>query len=257
MAVLFDQFGVLHDGFTAYDGAKACCKRLASAGVKLGIISNSGKRAEPNRRRLASLGFDPAWFDFVLTSGEVAHGMLRALLADGSLSAGAGVFVLSRGGDVSSVAGLNLTPVDDPTQAARVLIAGVDADLGLSHYTELLLPAASAGVPAMCLNPDLHGFTPDGIAFGAGRVAQAYADAGGPVVWIGKPRLTIFEAALTRWGGMAAEDCLMVGDSPRHDIAGAAAAGLQTCLIAGGVFAEDAEALETCPVPDFWATALS
>lgn len=48
-----------------------------------------------------------------------------------------------------------------------------------------------------------------------------------------KPDLRFFEVARER-SGLAARDVLFVGDSPEHDIAGAAAAGMRTALIVDG-----------------------
>lgn len=41
---LLDQFGVLHDGKVAYPEAIETCKRLAEAGRRLVVISNSSRR---------------------------------------------------------------------------------------------------------------------------------------------------------------------------------------------------------------------
>ena len=43
-AILLDQFGVLHDGKNAIDGAVACYDALAAAGKKLVVLSNTSRR---------------------------------------------------------------------------------------------------------------------------------------------------------------------------------------------------------------------
>ncbi|MEM1385673.1 MAG: HAD hydrolase-like protein, partial [Pseudomonadota bacterium] len=43
------------------------------------------------------------------------------------------------------------------------------------------------------------------------------------------------QAGLDALGGVRPGRCLMIGDSPEHDIAGAKAAGCQTLLISSGV----------------------
>ncbi|MGB0661522.1 MAG: TIGR01459 family HAD-type hydrolase [Mangrovicoccus sp.] len=256
-AIFFDQFGVLHDGFKAYPTAITCCEALAKQGKPLVLISNSGKRAARNQARLATLGFDPAWFASVITSGELAFHHLSAALATGELKEGAKILLLSRGGDTTPLDGLPLQASDDPVKADLFLIAGIEADLGLTHYQKRIAEIAPYNLPALCINPDTHSFTPDGVTFGPGRLAMEYRALGGDVTFLGKPHLSVFEAARAAVGKPAAAECLMVGDSLLHDIEGAHAAGLQTCLIAAGVFGEDSEALKRAPLPDYWMEVLA
>ena len=54
---IFDQFGVLHNGAVALEGAPELVAKLAAAGKRLGILSNSSKRKEFSLRELPKLGF--------------------------------------------------------------------------------------------------------------------------------------------------------------------------------------------------------
>ncbi|WP_292218771.1 TIGR01459 family HAD-type hydrolase, partial [Mesorhizobium sp.] len=65
---LLDQFGVLHDGQQPYAGAVEALSALKRAGKTVVLISNSGKRAEPNERRLKKLGFEEASWDHFVSS---------------------------------------------------------------------------------------------------------------------------------------------------------------------------------------------
>ena len=75
---LLDQFGVLHDGKTAYPCAIDTTRRLCESGARLFIISNSSRRASGTLKKLEKLGFDPDWFEGVITSGEITHARLNA-----------------------------------------------------------------------------------------------------------------------------------------------------------------------------------
>ena len=77
---IFDQFGVMHNGATALDGAPALVARLAAAGKRLGILSNSSKRKEWSLRELLKFGFSAEHFvaAAVTTSGEEAWHALGA-----------------------------------------------------------------------------------------------------------------------------------------------------------------------------------
>ena len=82
----------------------------------------------------------------------------------------------------------------------------------------------------------------NGKAFGAGAVAHAYERLGGAVEWFGKPHPAIYEEALRRLGEVERTRVLAVGDSPAHDILGAARAGLASCLVRTGVHDNESEA---------------
>ena len=56
-AFLIDQFGVLIDGNTAYTGAVDALAHIAHIWKPVVILSNSGKRSEPNCDRVVSFGF--------------------------------------------------------------------------------------------------------------------------------------------------------------------------------------------------------
>ena len=76
-AVLLDQFGVLHDGKRSIAGAEDCYKRLAEAGKKLIVLSNTSRRRDFAVKRLPGLGFDPHALLGFVCSGEEAHAAMR------------------------------------------------------------------------------------------------------------------------------------------------------------------------------------
>ena len=76
-AVLLDQFGVLHDGKRSLAGAEDCFKRLAAAGKKLIVLSNTSRRRDFAVKRLPGLGFDPQALLGFVCSGEEAHAAMR------------------------------------------------------------------------------------------------------------------------------------------------------------------------------------
>lgn len=251
-AMLLDQFGVLHDGRAAFPGALDAVRRLRDAGLRLAVLSNSGKRAAANAARLAELGFAAELFDAVITSGELCRQLLLEDLASGRLAAGTPVHLIASAPEASPLEGVELTRARRPEEAALVLIAGRDPR-GPALDTELapLLPLARRGIPCLCANPDRTIYGPAGPMPGPGALAEAYGAAGGPVRMVGKPRPEIFRAALAALGGPAPERTLMVGDSPSHDTAGAVALGLSTLLIESGVQAAAGEG----PTADFVAAS--
>jgi HAD superfamily hydrolase (TIGR01459 family) len=243
-AFLVDQFGVLLDGSAAYQGAAEALAYLAATGKPVILLSNSGKRSEPNAARLVRLGFGRDSFRLVLSSGEAAW---RHLSHRGQAS-GTIVWLHARDGDTSAVDGLGLTLTDDPSQAALLVLAGSQADrLTLDDYRSLLRSVAGK-VPMLCTNPDMEMLTPEGLRAGAGRIAQVFAEMGGMVDFIGKPHPLIYQEALHLLSGIAPDRILCIGDSPVHDTAGGSRAGMRTCLVRTGLHAAvpDADIAALC-----------
>lgn len=233
---LVDQFGVLHDGRTAYPGAIDGLAGLASNGCKIVVLTNSGKGAAENQARLNALGFPSSSFDAVVSSGQVALRLVKERALGRGLATGAHVFVLGRAGDTYAFSSEDFILVDRPEDAAVLVFAGSDAPrTSLSAYRSMLGGAALAGVPAICANPDIT-MLRDGVLVPApGAIAKMYEELGGLVEYVGKPQKAIFEHALGIFEQGTAYRVLMIGDSPQHDVAGARSMGFSTLLVRTGV----------------------
>ncbi|MBZ9764220.1 TIGR01459 family HAD-type hydrolase [Mesorhizobium sp. CA8] len=239
---LLDQFGVLHDGQQPYPGAVEALSALKRAGKTVTLISNSGKRAEPNERRLLKLGFEAGSWDHFVSSGEVAWRVFRNMTNLGELRAGTRCLLISRDGDRSAIEGLPLVLTERGENAELVLIAASESDrYDLDHYRGLLGPAAALKIPCFCTNPDRIMLTAIGPRFAAGEIADIYERLGGSVTRIGKPYPAIYEAALALAGNPARGNAICVGDSVEHDIAGGRAAGVATALVKSGILADSGD----------------
>ncbi|CEL95437.1 unnamed protein product [Vitrella brassicaformis CCMP3155] len=87
-ALLLDQFGVLHDGSTPYQGAVECFNHLVSSGKKIVLLSNSSKRSGKTRSKMASMGFNMAQgATEIITSGDVVFQCLSQLQDSSALGA--------------------------------------------------------------------------------------------------------------------------------------------------------------------------
>ena len=71
----------------------------------------------------------------------------------------------------------------------------------------------------------------------AGMLAARYADLGGDVRSLGKPDPAIYQPVLQMLD-LPPERVLAVGDALRTDIAGAAAIGIASCWVLGGLHGE-------------------
>ena len=228
--IVFDQWGVLHDGTSAYVGAVAAINALGLVSPRLGVLSNSGKRAAPNAERIGAMGFDVGNFDHVITSGEA----LWQDLKQGVIPQGRFFPVERSAGDaVAWSEGLDINIVDDVRNAHAILLMGLPDGADMSAYQASLNEWASRGLPVYCSNPDRKSPRTGGHVMSPGALAFAYRDAGGEVVFYGKPHLPIFRSMET---AMGPGKYLMVGDSLEHDIAGAQTAGWDSLLIQGGLY---------------------
>jgi HAD superfamily hydrolase (TIGR01459 family) len=237
-AVFFDQYGVLHDGRNPYHGARDALAALKSRGVKIVVLSNSGRTAAANAERMTVLGFEPELYDFLVTSGDVARTLLERGRFPALLAPGARCFVISSGRDSEFATALGVVQTPHSEEADLVIIAGSRADkVSLDDYRSALAPAACRGTPCMCVNPDKLMLTAAGNAPGAGRIAEIYEELGGVVTWVGKPFPEIYRAAAELARVQNPRDVLCVGDSIEHDIAGANRFDAYAALLRTGILA--------------------
>ena len=85
---VLDQFGVLHNGSTALEGAPDCVQALADQGKKCIILSNSSALAAATMAKLPRLGFCPDHFQGAVTSGEEAALDVASRFANSSTPTG-------------------------------------------------------------------------------------------------------------------------------------------------------------------------
>ena len=248
---LVDQFGVLHNGQTPYPEARNALLQLRDSGLRVVLLSNSGKRADANAERLARFGFGPECFDLLVTSGEVAHAMIADRRA--GVERGARCLVIARGGGgEAALDGLGLRFTTNASEAELVVIAGAETErIPLDDYAAMLRPAAERSVRALCTNPDRHMLTETGIRPGAGAIAERYAAMGGEVTWIGKPYAAIYEHVARTLGNVEWPRTMAVGDSREHDIAGVQAMGGRGVLVETGVANADEGTADGGSEPDF------
>jgi HAD superfamily hydrolase (TIGR01459 family) len=103
----------------------------------------------------------------------------------------------------------------------------------------VLRRALACRLPMVCANPDLVVMHGDRLALCAGALAQWYMVEGGRVRWHGKPYPSVYATCLGLLGIPERARLVAIGDSLRTDIAGAAAAGIDSLLVAGGIHAAE------------------
>jgi HAD superfamily hydrolase (TIGR01459 family) len=237
--LLLDQWGVLHDGRTLFDEARAALVAMRQGGKKVLVLSNSGKRAEANAERLARMGLGRDAYDGMVTSGEASWRLMQRRDRPPFDQLGRRCLLATRGGDCSAVSGLALLIVTEVAEADFILMGGLDeaaADLAL--WRPRLIESAALGLPMICANPDFTMFTADGLAPGPGSIARLYEELGGAVTYVGKPHAPIYEECLSILGNPKPRRVLAIGDSLHHDVSGGARMGMCTALVTSGIHRE-------------------
>jgi len=251
---VIDQYGVLHDGVRPYAGAIAALESIRAAGKRAVLVTNSGKSAAANEQRLARLGFARESYSAVVSSGEAARLGVEDGIFGPAFAPGGKAHVVGRTGDDYQLDRFRLTPVDLAV-ADALLILGSDAPrVSLDEYSERLKPAAARNLPALCANPDLLMLTKSGQQPAPGAIARLYESLGGNVAYVGKPFPFVYTIASRALAGVEPRRILAVGDSPLHDVDGAAKAGFATALVKTGLSAgrDDDELRRSAPsAPDF------
>ncbi len=241
--VLLDAFGVLIDGSGALPGARALLGELDRRGTPYAIVTNDSSRSLVTfARRFAQFGLTVAPERFV-TSGT----LLPAFIRDRGL-VGARFCVLGTedSHDFVREGGGVIAPLAEGMEIDAVAVCDDDGTPFLEGM-ELALSAVVRAVrkgrrPVLVVpNPDLvypksHGEL--GLTCGAmallieAALARVVPEAKLTFDRLGKPAPHLIRAAATRLG-LALDRVVMIGDQLETDIAGAAAAGVDSALIAG------------------------
>jgi len=235
---LLDLWGVVHDGTAPFPGVLDCMARLIEAKKRVVLLSNAPRRADDVVRRIATIGVPAGLYHGVMSSGEEAWQHLAR--RDDPFYAALGRRVLHIGSerDLEIREGLGLDFVETPAEADFILNTGPAGwEDTIADYAPVLRAARERDLPMVCANPDLvviHNGRP---ALCAGALAEHYERKGGRVRWHGKPYPSVYDSCLALIGIAERRRILAIGDSLRTDIAGAAGAGIDALLIAGGVHA--------------------
>lgn len=236
-ALIVDLWGVLHDGATPFAGAQAALAGAMAAGLKVQLLSNAPRPVAPVAVRLSELGYPTGSYTTLMTSGEATWRMLNDRTDPFFAGLGAKVYFLGATKDRMMLDGGYATPVPTLDQADFILNTGADFGATLAEYEDVLEAARRLGLPMVCANPDRvvihHGVR----EICAGTLAERYAEIGGVVREIGKPHGEVYRLCLEVLG-LPASQVLAIGDSLTTDIAGAAAFGMDSVLVADGIFAE-------------------
>ena len=239
--LLCDVWGVVHNGLSAYEAAVEALIRFRAKGGQVVLVSNAPRPGGAVAAQLDRLGVPRAAYDAVVTSGDLTRFGVEERIGQ----------VLHHMGPPRDLPIFEGLPVrfGSVEEADYVVCSGFDAEDEGHESVETYLPRLEAmrrrSLWMLCANPDLvvergHDLIPC-----AGAIAQAYEALGGEVYYAGKPHRPVYERAVATAAALAGRDAvprervLAVGDAIRTDIAGAAAFGIDSILVARGIHAQD------------------
>jgi HAD superfamily hydrolase (TIGR01459 family) len=236
---IIDQWGVLHNGESLYDGVLDCLQELKKRNKYVIILSNQGRRADESAKRLKKLGVSPDLYNNLITAGELTWQGLHEQSDDIFGNLGQKCFLISRGDDKSLIDGLDIEVVDDINDAEFLLISGSDAPKKtlIDYYEPILKSAIRKRLKAICANPDSRILIGNNHEIGPGIIARRYEDFGGVVHYIGKPHKPIFNYCIRilQENDIYPGQTVMIGDTVAHDIIGASLVNMDTCLVKNGI----------------------
>ncbi|WP_084143939.1 TIGR01459 family HAD-type hydrolase [Methylocapsa acidiphila] len=242
--ILCDIWGVLHNGASYFTAAAEALRRFRAKGGAVALITNAPNPSRLVRTYLDALGVPPEAYDAVISSGDVAVGLL----------------IERAGTPVCHIGPASETALFDEvlaTTGQRPRIAPLE-EAGIVLCTGLVDPAREApadydarlalmqarGLDFICANPDIVVQNGDALIYCAGAIAERYAAIGGRVIQAGKPHAPIYERALARakdlrGGALDRARVLAIGDAMRTDIKGACDQGLDSLFVTAGIHRQE------------------
>ena len=219
--------GVLYSGTKGIAGGPAALEFLRSKKVQFCLVTNTSRMSVTDiAQQLAALGYVVSRQEIIAVP-EIAAEYLYKRYGT------ARCFVI---GDRS----LDVCFTQHDHQVTREEETVDAVGIGLSRWPsfgeiDVARRLVEAGAEPVALNRDPT--CPDGDVLRIGTepvVAALESVISRPVTLVGKPSAEFFDAALQRTG-FRSQETIMIGDSLKVDIIGAAGAGLQTILVRSGV----------------------
>lgn len=238
---ILDLWGTIHDGIRPWPGAVACLAELKRRGKRVLLLSNAPRRSHLAIARLGDMGVPRDHYGDVLTSGEAAQNALAARSDPWHAKLGRRCHLLGPKNDDSVLEDVPHERVERLADADYIVNVGTRGRLDrLEQYDDFLADAARRALPMVCCNPDYVVLRGDDRELCAGALALRYEEVGGEVYYHGKPHAPVYGESLKRLGLSDPARVLGVGDALRTDVAGAAAAGMDSVLITStGIMAKD------------------
>ncbi len=237
---IFDLWGVMHNGITAFPNALQCLQHLREhTRCEIIFLSNAARLSHSISAHLTSLGIKEDLYDKLLTSGDVTANIISTRAKKQIHPSGPKYFHIGpeRAQPTLDACGGQEVALED---AELIICTGFfREEEHVDDYTELLKSALKLNLPMICANPDVIINRGDRIIPCPGAIAAFYEKLGGKVERFGKPYPAIYDCVFTQHTQVSRSRAVMIGDSLSTDIRGARQAGIDSIWIGSGIHADD------------------
>lgn len=238
-AIIFDQWGVLHDGKKAFDGVVDCLKELRGRKKYIILLSNSDLCEKDNKALLKKAGIGPSLYDKIMTVGEVIAKGIETQSGDKVFdNIGKKCYSFHVGERHAFMRDTGVEYVDSIKDADFVLMSGHDRLAKPANQLDAeLKEIVKNGTRTLFAVPDSRGLLSANYLMGVGLLNRKLRQYGGVIHSIGKPYKPIFQRCidLLQTKDIFPGQAVMVGDTMAHDMIGADMAGIDTCFVKSGM----------------------
>lgn len=234
-----DVWGVIHNGFKAYKSACAALAEFRSTGGTIILISNAPVPPHRVAEMLDSRAVPRNAWDSIISSGGIALSHIEERNIKKAYCIG------PQDRDAAFFERMTAKPTH-LEEAEAIVCTGLNDDTSEhpNDYRPRLEKAHARSLELVCVNPDLVVDVGGKLYYCAGAIADIYQEMGGKVLWAGKPHAAAYQSArqaASDLRGAPIEDSriLVIGDSLRTDVLGAANEDLDALFIAAGIHRDE------------------
>jgi len=234
---IFDVWGVIHDGVSAYPNASSVIKELNKIGKKVCFLSNAPRRASKVAEVLKKYDIYPNQYDFIMTSGEATFLDLQDNQNKNYNKYGKNYFYIGPKKDLDLLDGLDYKMVTKASEADFVINTGFDNDDStIEEKIPQITEALKNKLKMICVNPDMIVIRKDRTEMlCAGVIAEEYKKNSGQVIYYGKPYEEVYNITRKLFNYCDKNQMIAIGDGLETDILGANNFGIDSVFITSGI----------------------
>lgn len=228
---VFDIWGVIHNGISAYPYAVETLKFLKQQNKMVCFLSNSPSTTCKVEKVLDKFGISKDLYTLIYTAGE---SFIKSFHSNYEYSKRNRWFILDNN-NVSNIEEVllsaNVHIVQDLKEADNVIVASVDEhDFFLKRYKEFILTCILKNITVYSMNADSHVISENGPLMRPALLMHALDAVGVKTIVHGKPNPEIFKELFDLLPPIPPQKTVMIGDSITTDINGAKFANIDSLL---------------------------
>ena len=224
---LFDMDGTLYLGSYLFDFTKELLRAIRESGGRyMFMTNNSSKSVEDYIKKLADLGIEAEYDDFMTSSQATAYYLKKNY-------SGKTLYVSGTQSLKNELIKEGFAITDD-TDKTEVIVSGFDTELTFQKLHDVSKMLCTRDLPYIATNPDYVCPTEFGSVPDCGSVSDMlYNVSGKRPLFIGKPSALMPTLAMEKWG-VSPEETVVIGDRIYTDIKSGLNAGALTVLVMSG-----------------------